>query len=340
MFRNDYSEVGALPVIEALKENALKRNVGYGVDDHSKRAEKLILKEFGLNLKNAEVHFLAGGTQTNTVGLSFFLRPFEGVIACDTGHINTHETGALEARGHKIYAVKNEDGKIKPEDIDKAMKLHHDEHVVKLSMVYISDATETGTTYTKKELLDIRKVCDKHNLLLFIDGARLGVALTIKDTDVDAKLIGKIADVFYVGGTKNGALYGEALVIKKNDKSDYFRYYIKNSGSMLAKGFNLGIQFETLFTNNLYFELAKNSNKQAEYIRNELEKLNVTLVGSSKSNQIFIEVKKSLANKLIKNFGVELWEDKDKYQIVRIVTSFNTQKEECEDLIDFIKKSL
>ena len=220
------------------------------------------------------------------------------------------------------------------------MKLHHDEHMVKLTMVYISDATETGTTYKKDELMAIRNMCDKYGLLLFIDGARLGVALTIEDTDVDAKLIGEVSDVFYVGGTKNGALYGEALIIKKNEKSSDFRYYIKNSGSMLAKGFILGIEFETLFTNNLYFNLAKNSNKKAKLIREGLNNLGLPLIGSSKSNQIFVEVPKKLAKTLMDKFGVELWEDRDRTQVIRIVTSFNTKKKDAEELIEFIKKAL
>ncbi len=338
MFKNDYSEIGAMEVLEALKENMDVQHVGYGLDTHSETAEKLILKRFGLSEDEAKVHFLAGGTQTNTAVISYFLRPYEGVVACDTGHINVHETGSVEGSGHKVVTVPNKDGKATAEEIEKVARVHRDEHMVKLKMVYISDSTETGTVYTKNELLQIREVCDKYGFLLFLDGARLGVALTAEGSDVTAEFLASVCDVFYVGGTKNGALYGEAIVIKNNIDDGSFRHHIKNRCAMLAKGYVLGIQFERLFAeDDLYFELAKNSNKMAKVIRDGLKNDNVSLEGSSNTNQIFIRVNKKLSGELIEKYGLELWDDADeKTDVVRIVTSFATKEEECQDIISYI----
>lgn len=328
MFRNDYSEIGAPEVLEALLNAQNESNAGYGLDKHSLRAKNMILKEFGLSETESDVHFLAGGTQTNIVVLSYFLRPYEAVIACDTGHINTHETGAIEGSGHKVLTCPNEDGKLTPEAIEKEFSLHTDEHLTKPKMVYISDSTETGTVYTKAELKALRKVCDSHNLLLFLDGARLGVALTAPGNDVTPQDIGSLCDVFYVGGTKNGALYGEALVIRDKKNAPDFRYHIKNRLAMLAKGFVLGIEFETLFTDGLYFRLAKHSNDMAALIREGLSKKKIPVVGSALSNQIFIRVSEEKAHFLTEKYGLELWTDEGTEKILRIVTSFATKEDE------------
>ncbi|MBQ6568863.1 MAG: aminotransferase class I/II-fold pyridoxal phosphate-dependent enzyme [Clostridia bacterium] len=337
MLRNDYSEIAAPQVLEALQKCAGEQNVGYGLDVHSKKAEKLILERFGLFENEAKAHFLAGGTQTNATVISYFLRPYEAVIACASGHINVHETGAVEGTGHKVYTCPSADGKLLPEDIEKAVLLHADEHMVSPKMVYISNSTETGTIYTKAELLSLRGVCDKYGLLLFMDGARLGVALTCEKNDVTCEFIGEICDVFYVGGTKNGALMGEAVVIKNKIDAGSFRHHIKNRGAMLAKGFAVGIQFKRLFEDGLYFELAKNSNRTADIIRAGLNDAKIQTIGNSPTNQIFINVKRDLADALIEKFGLELWEDCGHSKTVRIVTSFATADEECEKLIGFIK---
>lgn len=334
MFRNDYSEAVAPEILQALSEISTEQNVGYGLDEHSKNAEKLILKRFGL--KDGKVFFLSGGTQTNMVVISFILRDYESVIACDTGHINVHETGAVEGSGHKILTAFNEDGKLLAKDVEKVLALHRDEHMVKPKMVYISDSTETGTVYSLSELKAIRKVCDKNGLLLFIDGARLGVALT-SNTDVDTKALAKIADIFYVGGTKNGLLSGEAVVIKDSKLAEDFRYQIKNRGAMLAKGFVLGVQFERAFADDLYFRLAKNSNEKAEIIRNGLKELGVKFEGNSTTNQIFIRLKNAQADILMDKFGCELWSEFEKEKVIRIVTSFATTEEDCKKFLEFTK---
>ena len=336
LFKNDYSELADERIIEAIKKHLNEQHKAYGLDEHSENAKGYIRKTF--DVPNADIHFLAGGTQTNMVTISYFLKPYEAVIACDTGHINVHETGAVEASGHKIITCKNKDGKIKPEDIEHQMKLHTDEHVVKPKMVYISNATESGTIYTKKELEDIRRICDTYSLYLFIDGARLGSALTSKACDYTKEFFGNITDIFYIGGTKNGLLIGEALVIKNKELSECFRYHIKNRGAMLAKGFLIGIEFEEAFKDGLYFELAKQSNETSEYIKEELKKANIVFDSDSPTNQQFIILPNEKADKVIKEFGCELWEKREKEKVIRIVTSFSTKKEDCDEIINFIKE--
>ncbi len=337
MFRNDYSEIAAPQVLEALLAKGMEQNVGYGLDVHSAEAEKRILSCFGLTKAEADVHFLAGGTQTNMTVISYFLRPYEAVIACDTAHINVHETGAVEGSGHKVLTAPNADGKLLPADIEAIARKHGDEHMVKPKMVYISDTTETGTTYTAAELRAIREACDAHGLILFLDGARLGCALTAEDNDVTPELLGQLCDVFYAGGTKNGALFGEAVVLKKKLGANTFRYHIKNRGAMLAKGFVCGIQFEALFTDGLYFKLAQHANEMASVLRHGLLELGVELVGSSKTNQLFLRVDAKTAAMLTERCGAEPNGEADGLPVVRLVTSFATKKEDCEELLQYLK---
>ena len=340
MFRNDYSEICAPEVLEKLKNCLGEQNIGYGLDVHSASAAEKILGAFGLSDSGAEVFFLAGGTQANAVTLSFLMRPYEAVICCGTGHINVHETGAVEGSGHKVLTSPGKDGKLLPEEIERIYRLHADEHMVKPKIVYISDSTETGTVYKKAELEAIKKTCEKLGLLLFIDGARLGVALTSPENDMTPADFAANCDVFYVGGTKNGAMYGEAIVVKDPSLSKEFRYHIKNRGAMLAKGFAVGIQFEALFTDGLYFRLAENSNATASFIREGLEKLGVETVGGAKTNQIFISVPAPLGLKLEKEFGLELWTDNGDTRVERIVTSFAAKIGDCETLINYIGNNL
>jgi len=335
-FTNDYCTLCTKEVMEELKKNIDYQYRGYGLDEETEKASNLILDKFGL--PNGKVYLLSGGTQTNMTIISFLLKSFEAVIACETGHINVHETGAVEASGHKIITVKGADGKVTKEEIEEVMKNHQDPHKVKIKMVYISNSTEIGTIYTKEELKSIRSVCDKYGLYLFIDGARLSVALTSKDNDANPSLIGEVADVFYVGGTKIGLMFGEAAVFKDKTLAQDFNYHIKTKGALLAKGFVLGIQFRTLFTNDLYFTLAKNANETAYYIYNKLKEI-VNFYYPVSTNQLFIEVNNSLAHKLIQNFGLELWEDLKDTKVLRIVTSFITTLTDCDELVEFIKNN-
>ena len=268
--------------------------------------------------------------------LSFLLKPYEGVISCDTGHINVHETASVEGSGHKIIVCDNDNGKLTGQNIKNIYKKYVDEHMVKPAAVYISNSTELGTIYSKKDLIELRNVCDELGLFLFMDGARLGVALTCKDNDVDPTLIGKVCDVFYVGGTKNGFLSGEAVVFSNKKLCENFRYHIKNKGAMIAKGFVVSAQFERAFKDNLYFDIAKNTNNTAEYIRSGLKEF-VNFTSDSPTNQLFIKLPKNEAKKVIDKFGCELWENLGDELIIRIVTSFATTFEDCDELISFIK---
>lgn len=340
MFRNDYSEIAAPEVLKALTDAGMEQNIGYGLDVRSAAAEGKILDCFGLTKEVADVYFLAGGTQTNMVVISYFLRPYEAVIACDTAHINVHETGAVEGSGHKVLTAPNADGKLLPADIAAIAEKHGDEHMVKPAMVYISDTTETGTTYTAEELCAIREVCDRYGLLFFLDGARLGCALTAEGNDVSPEMLGTLCDVFYVGGTKNGALFGEAVVVKKKLRADTFRYHIKNRGAMLAKGFVCGVMFDALFTDRLYFRLAQHSNDMAAVLRCGLTELGVELVGSSKTNQLFLKAETNLAQKLTERYGAEPNGEADGKPVVRLVTSFATKKDDCEELLRYMAVEL
>ena len=253
-FKNDYSE-GAHPrIIEKLLKTNLEQTEGYGKDIYCIEAENLIKNK--LNNKDVDVHFISGGTQTNLIAISAFLRPYEAAISTNTGHIQVNEAGSIEATGHKVISVNVKDGKLRKEDILYVLSKYTNEHVVKPKLVYISNSTEIGTIYTKSELEGLSQVCREHNLILFMDGARLGSALTCKQNDLTFEDISKLTDAFYIGGTKNGALLGEALVICNKDLQEDFRYNLKQKGAMLAKGRLLGIQFTELFKDDLYIEIA------------------------------------------------------------------------------------
>ena len=334
-FRNDYGQLAHPRILEALTRHGQETNIPYGLDIYSQNAANKICSIFGC--PNAQVHFLAGGTQTNMLVISSALKPYEGVIACSSGHINVHETAAVEGSGHKIFCVEGNDGKVYPEDIEFAMNANTDEHMVKLKMVYISNSTEIGTIYTKEELLALRQACNQYGLYLFIDGARLGSALTCKANDVEPELLGKVADAFYVGGTKNGLLFGEALVLVNPALGENFRYAIKNKGAMLAKGYALGIQFEEAFKDNLYFDLAKQTNDMAALLRDGLRNLHVE-VGNSPTNQIFATFDEEDAFKLVDRYGCEKWNQQGKKMTIRFVSSFIHQKEDIEDVLEFVAK--
>ena len=336
-FTNDYSSLCHPNILKALINLDDEQNIAYGLDKHSSNAERLILDKF--NSSNGKVYFVSGGTMANLLFISYALRPYEAVISLETGHINVHETGAIEATGHKIITVKGNNGKMYPNDILSVLKNYKDEHMVKPRLVYISNSTEIGTIYTKQELLDLSKVCKDNDLYFFIDGARLGSALTSKSNDVEPVLLGNVCDAFYVGGAKNGLLLGEALVINNPLLQVDFRYHIKNKGAMISKGFLIGTVFEEAFKDNLYFDIAKSTNEVADYLKEGLKKLNIEMLDSP-TNQIFVKLDKGSASKLMQEYGLELWEDNNDYQIVRIVISFTTKKEDVDELISFAKTNI
>lgn len=335
-FINDYSE-GAHPrILEMLMKYNLEQNHGYGNDQHSINAKEYIKNL--IDKKDVDIHFIPGGTQTNLLVISSFLRPHQGVITVDTGHINVHETGAIEATGHKVITQPCDFGKLTPEAITIALDRHTDEHMVQPKMVYLSNSTELGTIYTKAELVAIRNICKENGLILFLDGARMGSALACKTNDLDLKDIACLVDVFYIGGTKNGALLGEALIICNEELKQDFRYLIKQRGALMAKGFVVGIQFEALFQDELFFQLAKHANEMAYEIVKALDKFGCKFYAPPCTNQLFPILKNSIIEQLAENFLFSIQEKVDNnYSVIRIVTSWATTHESVKELISFFE---
>lgn len=331
-FRNDYSEGACPEVMDALLSTNRMQSCGYGLDGYCEKARNVIRQL--IHNESAGVHFLVGGTQANLTVISAMLKPYEAVISVKGGHINTHETGSIEAIGHKILIAEDIDGKILAESIEKVVEVHEDEHMVKPAMVYISNATEVGTIYTEDELMKIREVCDRCNLLLFMDGARLGSALSAGGNDLTLSRIAELCDVFYIGGTKNGALFGEAVVICNQVLDKDFRYVMKQKGGMLAKGRLLGIQFEILLRDNLYFDIARHANKMAQKMQDKMKSLGVSFVVDSPTNQIFPILDNGLIEQLQKKYEFQVWEKIDhNLTAMRFVTSWATPEAVVDEFI-------
>ncbi len=328
-FNNDYSEGCHPKILEALTKANAKQHGVYGLDRHSDHGKDLIRQT--IQCPEADVHFLVGGTQTNLTSIAAFLRPHQAVIATVTGHINTHETGAIEATGHKVVALPSSDGKVTPAMIKEAVEGHPDEHMVQPKMVYISNATEVGTIYSKEELKALKKCCKKYGLYLYLDGARLGSALACPENDLSWKDLPRLTDAFYIGGTKNGALLGEALVIVNDALKEDFRYLIKQHGGMYAKGAFLGIQFEELFQNDLYMEIARHENKMADLLREGFRKEGFSFLIDSPSNQMFPILSNETAKNLKKKYSFNFWSKlDDTHSCYRFVTSWFTKQETIE----------
>ena len=334
-FNNDYSE-GACPevLMAILQENDGQSNT-YGLDNYSLEAADLI-KE-ACQDKNIDVHFIAGGTPCNILGVLACLKAYEAVICVDSGHINVHETGSIEATGHKILTAKGLDGKLLPEEIEYLYLNRMEDHMVVPKMVFISNASELGTIYTKKELQEIRKVCDKYNLYLYLDGARLGSALVAENNDLTLKDINELTDMFYIGGTKNGILFGEAMVISNDNLKENFRYLLKQRGFMLAKSRILGVQFKALFTDDLYFRLARNAQIMAKQLKEILLNHGFKLFSNTTTNQLFFIIDNNTIKELKKNYEFEIWEAYDENSsVVRFVTSWATSQEVIEEFKEYL----
>lgn len=336
-FNNDYSE-GAHPrILEAMMETNLIQNDGYSLDTHSDHAKELIKKE--ICREDVDIHMLVGGTQTNMLGISCALRPHQAVICAETGHINVHETGAIEATGHKVLGQPTPDGKLTTADIQKALDWHTDEHMVQPKMVYISNTTEVGTQYTLAELEAISAFCKQHNLYLFLDGARLGAALTSSVNDMTMADIARLTDLFYIGGTKNGALFGEALVISHPALKEDFRFQIKQRGAMLAKGWLLGIQYEELFQNNLFYDMAAHANAMADQLRKGLTDCGYPFHWNSQSNQLFPVLPNNVMEELAKDFLFSKQRVIDEnHTCIRLVTSWATKQEGVDAFLKALKE--
>ena len=337
LFNSDYTE-GAHPrLMERLMETNLEQTVGYGEDAYCEEAREAIRRV--CEAPNADVHFLVGGTQTNFTVISLALRSYQGVICADTGHINVHETGAVEATGHKVLALPGTDGKITAEQVKEAYALHWSdesrEHIVQPKMVYISHPTELGTLYTKAELQALHDVCKECGLYLFLDGARMGYGLMAPGTDVTLPDIANLCDVFYIGGTKVGALFGEALVIRNPELKNDFRYVIKQHGGMLAKGRLLGVQFLELFKDGLYFEISKHAIDMAMLLKDELVKKGYRFYMNSVTNQQFIIIEDKKLEEIRKKYGVTYQERFDEtHSVIRLCTSWATREEDVRALLE------
>ncbi|WP_142829489.1 threonine aldolase family protein [Planococcus soli] len=339
-FENDYAEGAHRRILERLLETNEEQSAGYGMDEYSERA-KMLIKD-ACDAPSADVHFLVGGTQTNTILIASVLRPHQGVISAHSGHIAVHETGAIEATGHKVLILPSEDGKINAEQVRRVHVEHWNdpthEHIVQPAMVYLSNPTELGTTYSKTELEQLRKVCLDCELILMMDGARLGYGLASEGSDLTLADVARLCDVFYIGGTKIGALFGEAVVITNPALKKDFRYMIKQRGGLLAKGRILGIQFETLFQDGLYMELSKHAVDAATTIRAAFENNGIKLRYDSKTNQQFPILRNDEIEKLSKKYAFHTWEKINETEsVVRFCTSWSTKVEHVRALVNDIE---
>ncbi len=334
-FRNDYSEGAHPKVLQALVETNLVSTPGYGCDEYCACARELLRERFAC--PNADVHFLVGGTQTNLTAAAAFLRPWEAVIAADTGHIAVHETGAIEATGHKVYVVPGVDGKLAPDAIRTAVRDHQtgtEEHMVLPRMVYVSDSTELGTIYTRAELQALSDTCRELGLYLYLDGARMAMALTAQGNDLVPEDFAQLCDAFYLGGTKNALLFGEALVIVNNALKPYFRNVMKQHGGMLAKGRLLGVQFAAILQDDLWLQTARHANELAQRLAAALTAMGVPLYAASPTNQVFPIFTNAQVEALRQNFSFEFIARVDEnHSAIRFVTSWATRPEDVDALI-------
>lgn len=338
IMNNDYNHGAHPQVLQALMEHNDEAYIGYGMDPWCEKAEAEIKKY--IDQPQAKVHFLLGGTQTNYTTIAAMLKPYQSVVCAESGHVNGHETGAVENTGHKLIQLPHENGKITAEQIDAKVDEFFTcpawEHITQPKMVYISYPTEFGTLYTKDELAAIRKVCDERDLYLFIDGARLAYGLAAGD--VTLKDIAAVSDAFYCGGTKCGTLFGEALVLNNVSFQNDFRYYIKQNGAMLAKGWVLGLQFYTMFKDGLYFEVGDQAIKYAMEIKKAFTEKGIPLFLDSPTNQQFFVLNQAQMDKLAEKFIYEYIEKVEENQhCIRICTSWSTKREEVDKLISCVK---
>ncbi len=341
-FRSDYSQGAHPKVLDALQKTNLEHTDGYGLDVHCENAAKIIKHLIGR--EDCDVHMMVGGTPCNVTLISASLRPYEAVVAARTGHIYSHETGGVEATGHRIISMPDEDGKLTVKSINAAWDEYEDEHTVVPKLVYISQPTESGSLYSKAELEALHECCKARDMYLYIDGARMASALTSKYCDLTLKEIAALCDAFYLGATKNGALFGEALIILNPEMNEHFRWMIKQNCGLLAKGRLIGVQFEALLEGGddcIYFSMARHANELAEKLRNGLDELGCEFLGSSQTNQVFPYLPTDVVKKLEKDFFFYEWTpERDGKIVTRFVTAWGTTEEDVDALIESIKELL
>ena len=338
-FENDYSEGAHEKILQRFLETNFVQVPGYGNDPYSESAKEKI--RAACQCPQAEIFFLTGGTQTNAVVIDSMLQAYEGVVSAQTGHVNAHEAGAIEYTGHKVMPLPQYDGKMKAEDLESLLKTfwqdESHEHMVFPGMVYISHPTEYGTLYTKQELTDLSAVCRRYHIPLYLDGARLGYGLMSRQTDVTLPDIAELCDVFYIGGTKVGALCSEAVVFTKNNMPKYFLTHVKQHGALLAKGRLAGVQFDTLFTDNLYFEISKHAIDMAELLKQGLAEKGYPFFIDSPTNQQFIILEDEKMETLKEQVRFCFWEKlDDTHTVVRFSTSWATPEENIRKLMELL----
>ena len=338
-FESDYTEGAHPKILERLNETNMIQASGYGHDEFCESAKNKIRKT--INCPNAQIQFITGGTQTNQIVIDTMLKPFEGVVSAQTGHVNSHESGAIEYTGHKVIPIPQHEGKIDGTELNDYLETFfsdgNNEHMVFPGMVYISHPTEYGTLYTKNQLTKISSVCRKNNIPLFMDGARLGYGIMAKSSDLSLEDIAELCDVFYIGGTKCGALCGEAVVFTKNNMPLHFENLVKKHGALLAKGRLLGVQFDALFTDNLYLEISKNAIDTAEALKKALKEKGYRFLLDSPTNQQFVILENKFMEELKKSVKFNFWEKYDKdHTVVRFATSWSTKMKNVEKLINLL----
>lgn len=340
-FECDYLEGAHEKILQRLSETNYEKAPGYGNDSYCESARAKIKEACGC--PEADVYFLTGGTQTNAIVIDTMLQKYEGVVTARTGHVNVHEAGAIEYTGHKVLTVPSHEGKMRADELQDMLDgfwqdVTH-EHMVFPGMVYLSYPTEYGTLYSKKELTDIAQVCHRFHIPLYLDGARLGYGLMSKSADLTLPEIAEICDVFYIGGTKVGALCGEAVVFTKNNTPKHFLTMVKQHGAMLAKGRLLGIQFDTLFTDNLYFTVSAHAIEMAEKLKEGLKREGYSFYLDSPTNQQFVILTMKQIGELQKQVSFDLWDKLDKeHQVVRFATSWATKEQDVDALLALLDK--
>ena len=338
-FQNDYQEGAHEKILKRLMETNLEPQSGYGSDSYTESAKEKIRKV--CECPQADVWFLTGGTQTNQNVIDAMLQPYEGVVAASTGHVSVHEAGAIEFTGHKVLTIPQHEGKIYAEELESYLRGFWEdtdhEHMVFPGMVYISHPTEYGTLYTRSELENISAICEAYDIPLYLDGARLGYGLMSDNTDVTLGVISSCCDVFYIGGTKVGALCGEAVVFTKDNTPKHFLTHIKQHGALLAKGRLLGIQFDTLFTDDLYTKISRNAIDTAMKLKKALQEKGYQLYIDSPTNQQFIILENNKKEELAKKVRFDFWEKYDEdHTVIRFATSWGTKMEDIDALIELL----
>ena len=338
-FDSDYMEGAHPKILQRLLETNLEQTPGYGTDDYCRAAKEKILQACGC--PEGQVYFLVGGTQTNATVIDAVLRSWQGVVAVDTGHIASHEAGAIEFGGHKVLSVPQADGKLTAQALRTTLTAFwsdaNHEHMVEPGMVYISHPTESGSLYTRAELEALHQICREYRIPLFLDGARLGYGLMARNTDVDLRVISENCDAFYIGGTKVGALFGEAVVLTRPELVSHFFTTVKQHGGLLAKGRLLGLQFDTLFTDGLYFEISKHAIDMAEKLKEGFRRKGYRFHFPSPTNQQFFLMEDAKLAELGKQVSFGFWEKADEtHTVVRFATSWATREEDVDALLELI----